>query len=304
MQHNPTLAELLKRYCPDLVLKKNQLLSQYTTFKIGGRCPMIAFPTSEEEMICCLTESQKLSLPCIPLGNGSNLLVADQGINAFFIHTKEFSKIKSFDNTQITAESGIMLGKLAQFAADHSLTGLEFAHGIPGTLGGALVMNAGAYGSEMKDVVESVTSYSPSKKQIFVRTKEELDFSYRHSLFSGTDECILSATLHLNLGHQEEIREKMKELAGKRREKQPLDYPSCGSTFKRPTGHFAAALIDECGLKGLAVGGAQVSEKHAGFIINQGNATCDDVLSLVHLVQKKVLEEKGVSLELEVKVLN
>lgn len=291
----------LQEQFPQLKCVENQVLAPYTTFKIGGNCPLMAFPTTEQEIIACFQEAA--DLPCYALGNGSNLLISDQGVSGFFIQSKEFSQITGEENQKITAQSGILLSKLAHFAMEHQLSGLEFAHGIPGTLGGALVMNAGAYGREMKDVVVSVRSYSYEEDKIRERSLEELEFSYRHSLFSSKKEFILSATLDLDLGDKRKIQHQMKELAQKRREKQPLEFPSCGSTFKRPPNHFAAALIDQCGLKGFTVGGAQVSPKHAGFVVNLGNATCADVLALVAEVQEKVLSETGIPLELEVKTL-
>lgn len=297
------LAESLKNSCPSLILKENQPLSAYTTFKIGGNCPLMAFPESQESFLLCITEAKKANLPCIPLGNGSNLLVSDEGYSGFFLNTKEFQQLELEDDNKIIVSSGVLLGKLANFAFSHSLTGLEFAQGIPGTVGGGIVMNAGAYGGEMCQVIESVTSFDLETETLITRTVNELDFSYRHSLFSGNNEVILSSTLRLSTGNPEEIQEKMKTYANSRREKQPLDFPSCGSTFKRPTGHFAAALIDQCGLKGFTVGGAQVSEKHAGFVVNIGSATCNDVLSLTNHVKETVLKETGVTLELEVQIL-
>lgn len=303
MRNYNTLANMLHNRCPDLVLEENVLLSQYTSFKIGGACPLLAFPSNETELIACIEESLSCGIPCFPLGNGSNLLIADEGVDAFFVQMKDFSQILSHSGEYITAQSGILLSKLAQYALDQSLTGLEFAHGIPGTLGGALMMNAGAYGGEMKDVVVSVQSYSKKDRRMVERSLDELQFSYRHSIFSEEDEVIFSAKLRLTQGVKEEIKSKMKQLMNQRLEKQPLDLPSCGSTFKRPENHYAAALIDQCNLKGFSVGDAQVSTKHSGFIVNVGSARCSDVLSLVEQVQHKVLVETGVPLELEVKVL-
>jgi UDP-N-acetylmuramate dehydrogenase len=204
------------------------------------------------------------------------------------------------DGNCIEADSGVTLARLAVFAREQGLTGLEFAHGIPGTLGGAVTMNAGAYGGEMAQVVREVTVLT---KECRVETCSEFDFGYRRSAFSDGTRMILGARLELATGSREAIAGRMEELAEQRRSKQPLEYPSAGSMFKRPEGYFAAALIDQCGLKGLAVGGAQVSEKHAGFVINRGGATCAEVLELVAQVRQRVLDATGVSLEMEVKVL-
>lgn len=295
------LTESLKN--SSLQLKENQPLSQYTTFKIGGNCPLMAFPKTQEELLLCLKEAKKYNLPIIPLGNGSNLLVSDQGYDALFINTKNFQNINKTSPTTLEASSGIMLGKLANFALNHSLTGLEFAQGIPGTLGGGILMNAGAYGGEMSQVIHSVTSYHLESEKLLTRPLQDLDFSYRHSLFSQNKEIILSATLSLQEGIPQEIQAKMKEFSASRNEKQPLNYPSCGSTFKRPQGHFAAALIDQANLKGFAIGDAEVSTKHAGFVINKGNATCQDVLALTDHIKEKIRTETGINLELEVQLL-
>lgn len=297
------LYETLGQLCPTLTLQTQVPLASHTTFSIGGPCPLMAFPSTQVELITCLHQAKELEIPCIPLGNGSNLLVADAGVEAFFLHTKQFSQILAQDSHQITVQSGILLGKLANFAAQEGLSGLEFAHGIPGSLGGGIVMNAGAYGGELKDVITQVTSYSLETQEIIARSPEELDFSYRHSLFSTKKEVVLSATLALTPAPKEEILAKMNKLSAQRKEKQPLNFPSCGSTFKRPPGHFAAALIDQCGLKGYTHGGAQVSPKHAGFVVNTGGATCADVLALVAHVTSTVHQQTGVSLELEVKIL-
>ena len=203
----------------------------------------------------------------------------------------------------LSADAGVSLARLADFACKQGLSGLEFAHGIPGTVGGAVCMNAGAYDGEMKQVIENVTVFFPGEGVREIPC-EGMDFSYRHSLLSDHPEAVvLAATFRLKSGDPEQIREKMRELMARRKASQPLEFPSAGSTFKRPTGYFAGTLIDQCGLKGLTVGGAQVSEKHAGFVINQGGATCKDVTDLIALVQKRVMEEKGVHLEPEVKII-
>lgn len=297
------LKETLETAHPTLLLKENQRLSQYTTFQIGGTCPLMVFPTTQDQLISCITEGNNSDILTYPLGNGSNLLVSDEGVPHFFISTKKLTGLTLLEDGKIQGEAGVSLGKIATFAQTKGLSGFEFAHGIPGTLGGGILMNAGAYGGEMSQVVVNVTSYCPETQKIITRTSEELEFSYRHSLFSHKKEWILSAILSLPTGDSSEISAKMKELSAQRREKQPLDFPSCGSTFKRPPNHFAAALIDQCGLKGYSEGGAQVSAKHAGFVVNTGNATCHDVLSLTSHVKEVVRKETGISLELEVILL-
>lgn len=298
-----TLKQQLLTHCPTLLIEDSVPLSKHTTFRIGGACPLMVFPTTREQLVFAVEQSINLKLPCYIIGNGSNLLVADQGVDGFFINTKKMNGFVFSGQGRITVDSGVLLGKLANVALELSLTGLEFAHGIPGTVGGAVVMNAGAYGGEMCQVVESVTSFSLDTQTFITRTPEELAFSYRHSIFSSKNEVILSATLLLNTGNPATIQEKMNEFVQSRREKQPLEYPSCGSTFKRPPNHFAAALIDQCGLKGMRVGQAEVSEKHAGFVVNRGGATCSDVQQLVAHIQAVVLQETGIALELEVQQL-
>lgn len=298
----PTLKEYFVSQYPSLHFEEEAPLSKYTTFKIGGPCPLMIFPSTTEELLFSIKQSSSLGISYYIVGNGSNLLVSDHGVNCLVIHTKRLAQV-TVDAQRITVESGVLLGKLAHIASQHNLSGLEFAHGIPGSVGGAIVMNAGAYGGEMSQVVESVTSYDFETDTLHTRSLQELDFSYRHSLFSHKKEVILSATLQLQKGDTSDIIEKMNTFAQSRKEKQPLNFPSCGSTFKRPPNHFAAALIDQCALKGVTVGGAQVSQKHAGFIVNIGNATSEDVMTLVEKVKEKVEKETGISLELEVQLL-
>ena len=234
------------------------------------------------------------------LGNGSNLLVPDKGIDAFVIKTVAGLTDMTAEGTCITAESGVLLSRLAVFARDCGLSGLEFAHGIPGSLGGAVTMNAGAYDGEMAQVITEVTFLNVDGQ---VETTDQFDFSYRHSAFSDGTRLILGVRMQLQSGAPAWIQARMEELMERRKSKQPLEWPSAGSTFKRPEGYYAAALIDQCGLKGLTVGGAQVSEKHAGFIVNKGGATCADILKLMEQVRKRVLNQTGVTLEPEVKLL-
>ena len=283
-------------YLTDAVLKN------YTSFKIGGKADLMVFPDTENRIISVFKAAKEMSIPTLIIGKGSNMLISDSGFRGLVINTCKFDNIYLIDETTIYCQSGASLSRVCRFALEKSLTGLEFAFGIPGTAGGAAYMNAGAYGGEMIDVLVSCEHLSDDG--IINRySGDELDFSYRHSVYSDSDFLILSLTLKLKKGDYDEIKSRMDELMFKRKDKQPLEYPSAGSTFKRPEGYFAAALIDECGLKGYSVGGAQVSEKHAGFVINKGGATFDDVLNLIEHCQKTVIEQKGVSIEPEVKII-
>lgn len=292
----------LSTNCPGLVLLKNEPMARHTTFRIGGPVPLMARPTTEEQVVESVKLAREGEVPLVVLGNGSNLLVADQGAEVFVLDMTGINRLERTGEREITAGAGVTLARLATFAAGEGLTGLEFASGIPGTLGGGVLMNAGAYGGEMVQVVRRTRCLTPegTVKEI---VGEAHDFSYRHSVFSQGEDVILSSVLELEPDNVEDIRARMAELAQKRKTKQPLEYPSAGSMFKRPQGHFAAALIEQCGLKGFAIGGAQVSEKHAGFVINRGNATCADVLALVKEVQRRVKEQTGVELEMEVRRL-
>lgn len=303
------LEKLLRERCPELELRRDEPMSRHTSFRIGGPVPLMALPRSEEEVQEILSAAvMEAGVTPFFMGNGTNLLVADEGADLFVV--KAFHGLNRLELAEegewpvgrtIVAGSGVLLSQLANFAMEHGLTGLEFAHGIPGTVGGAVTMNAGAYGGEISQVLSSVTSVAlPSEELIRER---DFQFSYRHSVYQERREFILRASFTLEPGDPAAIKTRMEELAAKRKEKQPLEYPSAGSMFKRPPGHFAAALIDQCGLKGLTVGGAQVSAKHAGFVVNRGGATCADVLELVRQVRERVLAETGVELEMEVKIL-
>lgn len=290
----------LKKLIDESKIKENVLMAGVTTFKTGGTADVVIYPGNTEELKTVVEFLHEYKTGYYILGNGSNLLVSDKGIKKPIICLgHNFSSINVFDNC-ITASSGALLSAIARKAAEESLTGFEFAAGIPGTLGGALMMNAGAYGGEMKDVVEAV-SFMDSTGQQYVVSGEEMEFGYRKSALSDTDCIITGATIKLKNGDKALIIEKMNELAAKRREKQPLEYPSAGSTFKRPQGYFAGTLIENCNLKGTSVGGAQVSKKHAGFIINKDNATTDDICRLIELVKDTVFKIYGVELEPEVK---
>ena len=281
---------------------ENVPLSRYTTFGIGGKCPLMIEAGSEIGTAELVKNLSAEKLPFYVIGKGSNLLVEDGDIPMIFIHIgKALSEI-SLDNGVMTCGAGAALSAVSAFARDNSLTGLEFAYGIPGNVGGAVYMNAGAYGGEMKDVVISVTACG-FEGNIREFSADELDFGYRHSVFTGGGYVILSAKLRLSAGDKSEIAAKMAELTEKRREKQPLEYRSAGSTFKRPAGTFAALLIEECGLKGYSCGDAQVSEKHSGFVVNKGSASFSDVMNVIEHVKKTVYEKRGIMLECEPEII-
>ncbi len=293
---------LLEEKINPLNIRKDEPMAAHTSFKIGGPAALFVSPTTVEELVAALQICKQEHVPYYVIGNGSNLLVPDEGIEGVVIAIhKNLSGIEQ-QGTTLKAYAGTLLSKVAKEAADHALTGLEFAHGIPGTLGGAVAMNAGAYGGEMKDVIRAVTLID-ADGQLVTLTGEQMDFGYRESLVTKGDYIVVSATLELVSGDQATIQEKMKTLMASRRDKQPLEYPSAGSTFKRPTGYFAGKLIMDSQLAGYTIGGAQVSAKHCGFIVNKGNATCKDVLSLINYVQEEVKRQQGVVLETEVKLI-
>ena len=295
------LKEKLLRECPALEVLEREPMARHTSFRIGGEVRLMARVKSEAEFAAALSVAAKQGIVPFVLGNGTNVLAADGALDEFVILTAGgLDTLELTGDTEITCGAGVSLAKLATFAMEHGLTGLEFAHGIPGTLGGGMAMNAGAYGGELKDVaVES--RYLTREGKPGILRGEEQQLSYRHSAFSAGTKFVTSAVLRLQKGDKAQIKARMEELAQKRRASQPLEYPSAGSTFKRPVGGYAAALIDQCGLKGRRVGGAQVSEKHAGFVINTGNATCVDVLALTDEIRAVVQRETGITLELEVR---
>ena len=277
-------------------------MDRHTTFRIGGPADYFLIPETYEQIQKILEICRREELPYFILGNGSNLLVSDQGYRGVIIQTfRNFSGV-TVDGNKIRAASGALLSAIAAAAKNASLTGFEFAGGIPGTLGGAVVMNAGAYGGEMKDVLEEVTVMD-QEGQIRILKVDELEMGYRTSIIKKAGYLVLEAVIALEPGDQERIKERMRELTEQRTSKQPLEYPSAGSTFKRPEGYFAGKLIMDCGLRGYRVGGAQVSEKHCGFVINTGGATAQDVRTLMQNVSDKVFEKYGVTLETEVKFL-
>lgn len=292
-------------YLPDVRIAAEEPMARHLSFRVGGPARRMAFPDRAEQMVLLASFARECGAKPLVIGNGTNLLVSDRGLNRLVISTAGLRQIEmGSDPCAVRAEAGVSLARAADFACKRSLTGLEFAHGIPGTVGGAVYMNAGAYGSEMSQVIGSVSVLFPEEgvREILCG---EMRFSYRHSLLTECPEAvILRAEFRLSPGDPAAIQEQMRELMEKRRASQPLEYASAGSTFKRPEGHYAGALIEQCGLKGLTTGGAQVSEKHAGFIINRGGATCEDVLGLIRQVQERVLAETGVRLEPEVRILD
>lgn len=278
-------------------------LAKHTSFRIGGPADLLFAPQSREELRFALEQAKALGVPVALMGNGTNLLVRDGGVEGLVLKLGPgFSAIQPLGEGRITAQAGALLSSLANEAAAQGLMGLEWAAGIPGSVGGALAMNAGAYGGEIKDVLTSIEYWDMETGEMIERPPADGELGYRESAFSWPRRIALSATVSLapDDGH---MLERMRDYSRRRREKQPLQYPSGGSTFKRPQGHFAGALIEGAGLKGTAVGGAQVSRLHAGFIINRGGATCQDVLDLIALVQRRVWEHSGVKLEPEIRVI-
>ena len=276
-------------------------MKKHTTFRVGGPADVLVQP-DETALVAILALCRQYHVSYSFIGNGSNLLVGDKGIRGVVIEMTDPMGNIEVDGTKITAQAGAMLSKIANTAASNGLGGMEFAAGIPGSMGGAVTMNAGAYGGEMKDVIRQVTVLTPECEQK-VLSREELDLSYRHSCIPKKHFLVLEAELSLTPAPEQEIRAKMAELREKRVEKQPLEYPSAGSTFKRPEGYFAGKLIMDAGLRGYAVGDAQVSEKHCGFVINRGNATAAEILQLMKDVQERVKKQSGVTLEPEVKMI-
>ena len=292
---------LVEERLPELHIEKDAPMAKYTSFRIGGPAKRMAFPRSEEDAAALQEICRELELRCFVLGKGTNLLVADEGLDYLVLNMTEMNEIRVEENGKIYAQAGAQLSRIAVQAQQKGYGGFAFAHGIPGSFGGAIAMNAGAYGGEMKQVVESVTALFEDG----IRTVEgdALDFGYRHSVFSEENAVILSAVIALQAAEPEEIRAEMDDLMKRRKTSQPLEFASAGSTFKRPEGHFAGTMIDQCGLKGTHVGDAEVSTKHAGFVINKGEASCEDVLALIRQVQECVKEKFDVMLEPEVKII-
>lgn len=277
---------------------ERESMKLHTTFRTGGEADTFIEVSSVEDVKAAVATYNNL----LVIGNGSNLLVSDKGIHQPVLHLlNEFNKIELLDDGEIYAEAGALLSRVAAFARDNSLAGLEFASGIPGSVGGAVVMNAGAYGGEMKQVITFVDVFMNGEVKTIPAS--EMDFDYRHSRAMDEDMVILAMRVKLIPGNPDEITALMKDFNQRRRDKQPLEFPSAGSTFKRPTGYFAGKLIQDAGLAGFQIGGARVSEKHCGFVINAGNATSKDVYDVIKHVQKTVLEKLGVVLETEVRLI-
>ena len=295
----------VKQALPGMTLLENEPMSAHCSFRIGGPVRALAVPEDVISLskLCSVLKDNHIA-PMM-LGNGTNVLFPDEGLEELFlVSTGKLTKMFLLPDGAIYAEAGVSLSKLASFAQQNELAGLEFASGIPGTVGGGTIMNAGAYGGELKDVIESVVCLYVPEQRLYELNNEQCAFAYRTSLFKRMGGClILSVVFRLEKGEGEAIAAKMRELNERRRDKQPLDLPSAGSAFKRPEGYYAAALIDEVGLKGYTVGGAQVSEKHAGFVVNRGGATSHDVYELLMHVRNTVYREKGVELEPEIIIL-
>ncbi|MFY9519497.1 MAG: UDP-N-acetylmuramate dehydrogenase [Caldicoprobacterales bacterium] len=280
----------------------NESMKKHTSFRIGGPADIMVVPHDTEQVKTAIEIFKAHNIPYFIMGRGSNLLVRDKGIRGGVIKLADgFSKAKVTDR-QIQAQAGILLSSLSNLALRAELTGLEFASGIPGTLGGAVAMNAGAYGGEIKDVIEKVIVLDENQK-VLSFTNSEMNFGYRKSIVQNTKMIVLEVYMTLEKGNYQESKEKIKELTKRRREKQPLNYPSAGSTFKRPVGYYAGKLIQDSGLKGMRVGNAQISELHSGFIINMGDATAEDVIKLIEKVKTRVYDRFGVNLEPELKII-
>lgn len=294
-----TLSEKLG--CCTLV---NEPLSKHTTFKVGGNCPLAVFASSDESIKSIIKYCTTNGVKLLVIGNGSNLLVSDKGFDGVvLIIGKDYQSLTLLDDTTIEVKSGCLLSQLCMFALQNELTGLEFAYGIPGTVGGAVYMNAGAYDGEISNVIETAQAID-FDSNVVTFTREQMELGYRKSIFQDIDCVITKAVFKLKKGDKAEIKAKMDDLMNRRKSKQPLEYPSAGSTFKRPLGNFAGKLIDDCGLRGYTVGGAQVSEKHCGFVINKNNATFEDITTLIRNVQNIVFEKTGYCLECEVKIID
>ena len=278
-------------------------MSKYTTFRIGGNAAVMLTPTADEQLASIIKKCKEENIKPFIIGNGSNMLISDNGLDTVVINMcRPEPKIELVNGDTVVCDAGATMSKVCNFALENGLTGLEFAFGIPGSAGGAAYMNAGAYGGEMKDVLVECR-HIDSDGNFGSLKGDELGLAYRTSAYEHNGYIITTLVMKLSKGNKDEIRAKMQELLQRRKDKQPLEYPSAGSTFKRPEGFFAGALIEECGLKGYSVGGAQVSEKHAGFVINKGSATAKDVLDLIKYIQDKVFSEKGVMLEPEVRLI-
>ena len=284
---------------PESHILYDEPLKKHTTFQVGGNSDCLIFVEKENELASLIKFLDENRIPRFLIGNGSNLLVSDEGFRGVILETKKLFNEIEVEGEKITAKAGALMSKIGSVALENNLSGFEFAAGIPGTIGGGVVMNAGAYGGELKDVIESVTVLT-DKGEILTIPGSEMGFGYRKSIVREKGYIVLSVVIKLNRGSHEEIKATMDDLKDRRKSKQPLEFPSAGSTFKRPEGYFAGKLIEDSGLRGFSVGGAQVSEKHCGFVINKGNATASDINELINKVTQKVKEDQNVELEPEV----
>lgn len=282
-------------------IKINELMKNHINFKVGGPADILLIPSKVEQIIESIKICNNNNIPYFVIGNGSNILVKDGGIRGAVIKLTGLTNLE-VNETEIKADCGVILKDLSDKALENSLTGLEFSCGIPGTIGGAVFMNAGAYNGEIKNVIKEAEVLTNSGK-IIKMSKEELELGYRTSKVMRNNSIVINATFHLKKGNKEEIKDKIDELTQKREEKQPLEYPSAGSTFKRPEGYFAGKLIQDSGLKGYSIGGAAVSSKHSGFVINKDNATAKDILDLIEYIQEEVKKQFGVELHPEVRII-
>jgi len=298
-EFSSAVLEFIRAHVPEEDILENEPMSKHTTFRIGGEAACFVKISSVEQLQKLIPYFKQVEVPYFILGNGSNLLVGDRGYDGVILQIKEKISGIEAEGTLIRAQAGALLSQVAQYALEHSLAGFAFASGIPGTVGGGVMMNAGAYGGEMKQVVEEVTVLDENGEML-VLDNATMEFGYRTSIIKNRHFTVLEVTFRLSEGNREEIRREMDELAAKRREKQPLNFPSAGSTFKRPEGYFAGKLIMDAGLRGYSIGGAGVSEKHCGFVISKGNATAADVSEVIEEVRERVKDKFGVTLECEV----
>ncbi|OQP00776.1 UDP-N-acetylmuramate dehydrogenase [Geobacillus sp. 44B] len=301
MYANDVIYQELVQICGKENVLRDEPMKYHTLVKIGGKADFLVWPTTYEQVVDVIRLKEKFQIPFTLLGNGSNVIVRDGGIRGIVMQLKHLAEIK-VEGEKIIAQSGADIKAVSRFALEHSLTGLEFACGIPGSVGGAIMMNAGAYGGEVKDVLDHVKVVT-QKGELKTMYKDDLQLGYRTSIISKTHDIVLEVVFQLEKGDPQKIKAKMDDLTFQRESKQPLEYPSVGSVFKRPPGYFAGKLIQDSGLQGKGVGGAEVSTKHAGFIINKNNATAADYIATIEMVRKTVKEKFGVELELEVKII-
>jgi len=296
---NQSVLDHIKQFVPVKDLLENEPMSQHTSFKVGGEASLFIRISTKEQLVRLLPFLRRLEIDFFVLGNGSNVLIGDKGYQGVILSIRQGMGEITIEENRIVAGAGALLTDIANKAAEHGLAGMEFASGIPGTVGGAVVMNAGAYGGDMSLVTESILIMNEAGEEMTIRN-DAMEFAYRYSVVKNRPYIVLSVTLKLLQGDIKEINQKMTELTERRRSKQPLEYASAGSTFKRPPGKFAGKLIMDAGLRGFSIGGASVSEKHCGFIINRGNATAADILEVIKEVQERVYERFDIMLEPEV----